>query len=147
MRLLHALLTKLPDLFSKSIQHYRSRTAQVAKHWEMGGAAASNEIRREIDQCTLIPINHDSHRAWIIISCAGKCHLWEISRNNFCTQCKGGGKKAVKIYYLDYCLTKVRVLRDCGSTLLASKWIPLVSCIHGSEVLQYPHTVFGCIYH
>ena len=32
-----------------------------------------------------------------------------------------GGKKAVKIYYLDYCLTKVRVLRDCGSTLLASK--------------------------
>lgn len=33
-----------------------------------------------------------------------------------------GGKKAVKIYYLDYCLTKVRVL--CGSTLLASKWIP-----------------------
>lgn len=84
---------KVPDLFSKSIQQYRSHTAQVARLREMGGAAASNEIRREIDQCTLIPINHDSHRAWIIISCAGQCHLWEISRNNFCPQCKGEERK------------------------------------------------------
>lgn len=60
---------------------------------DVGGAAASNEIRREIDQCTLIPINHDSQRAWIIISCAGQCHLWEISRNNFCPQCEGEERK------------------------------------------------------
>lgn len=59
----------------------------------MGGVAASNEIRRQIDQCTLIPINHDSHIAWIIISCAGQCHLWEISRNNFCPQCRGEERK------------------------------------------------------
>lgn len=59
----------------------------------MGGVAASNEIRRQIDQCTLIPINHSSHRAWIIISCAGQCHLWEISRNNFCPRYKGEERK------------------------------------------------------
>lgn len=87
------LLTKVPDLFAKSIQQYRSDTAQVAKLWEIGGVAASNEIRRQIDQCALIPINHDSHRAWIIISCAGQCHFWEISRNNFCPRCKGEERK------------------------------------------------------
>lgn len=27
-----------------------------------GAAAASDEIRRQIDQYTLIPINHDGHR-------------------------------------------------------------------------------------
>lgn len=91
--LLLAPLTKVPDLFSKCIQQYRSHTAQVAKLWEMGGVAASNEIRRQIDQCTLILINHDSHRAWIIISCAGQCHLWEISRNNISPQCKGEERK------------------------------------------------------
>lgn len=58
-----------------------------------GGVAASDKIRRHIDQCTLIPINHDNYRAWIIFSCAGQCHLWEISRNNFCPQCKGEERK------------------------------------------------------
>lgn len=93
VHLLRAVLTKLPDLFSKSKQQYRSLTAQVAKLCEIVGVAASNEIRRQIDQCTLIPINHDSHRAWIIISCAGQCHFWEIRRNNFSPRCKGEERK------------------------------------------------------
>lgn len=60
---------------------------------EEGGTAASDEIRRQIDQWTLIPINHNSHRAGIIISCAGRCHVWEICRNNFSLQCNGEERK------------------------------------------------------
>lgn len=69
--------------------HYWSHLAQHTQLREEGGTAASDEIRRQIDQCTLIPINHDSYRAWIIITCAGWCHLWEICRNNFYLQCNG----------------------------------------------------------
>lgn len=53
MYLQQALLTKVPDLFSKSIQQYRSHAARVAKRLEMGGVVASSEIRRQIDQCVL----------------------------------------------------------------------------------------------
>lgn len=73
------------------------RTAVLIWHGlrcqEIVGVAASNEMRRQIDQCTLVPINHDSHRAWIIISCAGWCHIWEIRRNNFRPRCKGEERK------------------------------------------------------
>lgn len=80
--------TKLVALFAKSIQSIIDLT-QPESRPARGGAVASDEIRRQIDQYTLIPINHSSHRAWIIISCAWYCHLWEISRNNSCPGWKG----------------------------------------------------------
>lgn len=42
-----------------------------------------------------------------------------------------GGKKAEKIYCLDYCLTEVRVLREHNVALLASK---LSGFVHSFEV-------------
>lgn len=85
----------------------------------MGGAAASNEIRRQIDQCTLVPINqpwslNNYQLCWPVSSMRNK-------QESFLSLIQRGGKKAVKIYDLDYCPTKVSVLRDCGSTLLPSK--------------------------
>lgn len=139
--LLHVLLTKVPDLFSGSIQQYRSHTARVAKLWEMGGAAASNEIRRQIDQCTLIPINHDSHRTWIIISCAGQCRLWEISRNYFCSQCKGEERKLWR--YIIWIIAWPRwgylgiVVPPCWHRNEFLKWAAFMA-LRSSNILRLP---------
>ena len=139
--LLHVLLAKVPDLFSGSIQQYRSRTARVAKLWEMGGAAASNEIHRQIDQCTLIPINHGSHRSWIIISCAGQCHLWEISRNNFCPQCKGEERKLWR--YIIWIIAWPRwgylgiVVPPCWHRNEFLKWAAFMA-LRSSNILRLP---------
>lgn len=100
-----------------------------------GAAAASDEIRRQIDQCTLIPINHGGHRGWIIISCAGRCHLWEISGNNFCSQCKGEERKLRRCMIWIIAWPRWRHLGPAVPTSLASKWIP-----QGSRH-QYPHTI------
>lgn len=89
----YLLLTKVLIYCQSPYSSIDLTAAQVAKLGDMGGAAASNEIHRQIDQCTLIPINRECHRAWIIISFAGQCHLWEISRNNFCLWRKGEERK------------------------------------------------------
>lgn len=80
--------TALKHLLGKTILSYWSCTAQGMELRVEGGVATLDEIHRQIDQCTLIPINHKNHRAWIIISCAVRC-----LRNNFCPQCKGEGRR------------------------------------------------------
>lgn len=59
----YLLLTKVLIYCQSPYSSIDLTAAQVAKLGEMGGAAASNEIHRQIDQCTLIPINRKCHRA------------------------------------------------------------------------------------
>lgn len=113
--------------------------SSVAKLGEMGGVAASNEIRRQIDQCTLIPINHGRNRSWIIIRCAGQCHLWEIRRNNFCPQCKGEERKLWR--YMIWIIAWPRwgylgiVVPPCWQRNEFPKW-PVFMALRSSNILR-----------
>lgn len=92
----------------------------------------------------MIPINHDSHRAGIIISCAGWCHFWEICRNNFGPQCNGEERKLRRCIICVVTWPRWRYLAAVVPPSWQRKWVCYGKHSHGFELLRSPSS--GCIY-